>query len=153
MIKDKLPGIVIALILIAIGCAILRYGVLLVIRSFNGSDLFDSRGIPAEAVISEIYRSPGSPGRSFGKRRETITIVYMTFTDHTGNEYKVQTRNYDFTMREGMKIKIVYNADNPDEFVITGLIHNFLVLLLFCICGLPFLVLGILALRRLKNMG
>jgi hypothetical protein len=151
--RDKLPAIILALIFIAIGTFILRYGVSLVIRSFNASDRFDSSGVPAEAVISEIYRSAGRRVRSSDPlSRKTYTTVFMTFTDHAGNEYKIQTREYDFTMREGMKIPIVYNADNPDEFVISGMrgvVHNILALILLCIFSFPFLILGIMALKRI----
>jgi len=150
--RNTLPAIILALLFIAIGGSILRYGVALVIRSFNASDRFDSNGISSEAVISEIHRSAGRRVRSHDSlSRKTSTTVFMAFTDHAGNERKIQTQQYDFTMREGMKVPIVYNADNPDEFVLSGIrgvVHNIVALILLCIFGVPFLILGIMALKK-----
>ncbi|MCL1947384.1 MAG: DUF3592 domain-containing protein [Chitinivibrionia bacterium] len=151
--RDKLPAIILAFIFIAIGGYILRYGVSLIIRNFNASGLFNSNSIPAVAVINEIYRSDGKRIKSRDPlSKRTYTTVFMTFTDNNGNERKIQTSQYDFTMRTGMKIPIVYNANNPDEFVISGIrrvMHNFVSLILLCFFGLPFFVFGIMALKRI----
>ncbi|MCL2763087.1 MAG: DUF3592 domain-containing protein [Treponema sp.] len=136
-----------AVFLLFLGIALFAMGIRTVIKTIAANKEFKENGIPVTA------RFHGSVKRSqsfAGMRTLWVDVAFQTKDNETIITELVLVGNYHsrHNVRIGQKIDILYNKDNPQKVHVANPVHAYVASVISIVCGLAFIIIGIIAMSR-----